>query len=81
MAEGVLVPHPPQEKRKDIEIPIQSIKICPTHRFETLTTALYTRAWISRASGWQTERADCNYVFEKITFLENSFNKGKSVVL
>ena len=37
--------------------------------------------WISRASGWQTERADCNYIFEKITYLENYFNKDKSVGL
>ena len=37
------------------------------------------RPWISRASGWQTERADCNYVFEKITFMDNYFNKDKSV--
>ena len=22
----------------------------------------HTMAWISRASGWQTERADCNYL-------------------
>ena len=38
-------------------------------------------SWISRASGWQTKRTDCNYVFEKITFLENYFNKDKSVGL
>ena len=37
--------------------------------------------WISRASGWQTKRADCNYVFEKIIFLENYLNKDKSVGL
>ena len=23
---------------------------------------LFVRSWISRASGWQTERADCNYL-------------------
>ena len=37
--------------------------------------------WTSRASGRQTERADCNYVFEKLTFLEKSFNKDKSIGL
>ena len=33
------------------------------------------------ASGRQTQRANCNYVFKKLTFLENSFNKDKSVGL
>ena len=41
----------------------------------------YVKSWISRASGWQTKRADCNYIFEKIIFLENYFNKDKSVGL
>ena len=36
--------------------------------------------WTSRSSGRQTERATCNY-FKKIRFLENSFNKDKSVGL
>ena len=40
----------------------------------------YSKSWISRASGWQTERADCNHL-KKITFLENYFNKDKSVRL
>ena len=41
----------------------------------------FVRSWISRGSGWQTERADCNYIFEKIKFLDNYFNKDKSVGL
>ena len=39
------------------------------------------RSGTSRSSGRQTERATCNYIFEKLTFLENSFNKDKSVSL
>ena len=40
-----------------------------------------TYSWTLRASGQQTKRADCNYVFEKLSFLENSFSKNKSVGL
>ena len=43
--------------------------------------AVKAESWISRASGWQTERADCNYLFEKMTLLEKYFNKDKSVGL
>ena len=37
--------------------------------------------WTSRSSGWQTERATCNYIFEKLIFLKNCFSKDKSVGL
>ena len=54
----------------------ESGKALLSFRFERLIWS-----WISRASGWQTERADCNYIFEKIIFLENYFHKDKSVGL
>ena len=35
--------------------------------------------WTSKASGRQTHEGNCNYIFEKLKVLRNSFNKNKSV--
>ena len=41
----------------------------------------WMQPWTSKSSGRQTQRANWNYILEKLTFFESDFSKNKSVGL